>query len=193
MTRKGNKRTVPFSIFHILNVTKKNQPPKAEVALTCELLHLSLSLNMFWTFLHLLSEPHLMLKHIIVWLFWDSYLLIPPSSDDTDNEDKAEATSVCSLRYAGDGICHFKPHSLWPSGITPRVAKGHQQISSSKPVMDIIGVVGLESSCSADILQVGRMRHGCLAGCSCCPFHHWQMFASSDRIRLYIKGHMAHQ
>lgn len=87
-----------------------------------------------------------MLKLLIFGLSWDSHLPASPSSDDTDEEDKAEDTSVCPLRYASDGMCHFSPHGLCPNGVTPGVRKGHQQISSSKQVMDIID--GLRLYCS---------------------------------------------
>lgn len=107
-----------------------------------------------------------MLKLIIAGLFWDSRSPTPASSDDTDKEDKAEATSVCPWRYAGDGMCHFTPRGPCPSGVTPKVAKGHRQISSSKQVMGIIDGLGLKRSCTAAILQVGKMGHRCLAGCS---------------------------
>lgn len=65
-----------------------------------------------------------MLKLIIAGLFWDGRSPTPALSDDTDKEDKAEAISTC-LRYVGDGMCHFTPHGPCPSGVTPRVTKGH--------------------------------------------------------------------
>jgi len=39
-----------------------------------------------------------MLELIIAGLFLDSHLPTPPSPDDTEKEDKAEAISVCPLR-----------------------------------------------------------------------------------------------
>lgn len=59
-----------------------------------------------------LSEPHFMLKLIIAGLFWDSHLPTPPSSDDTDTEDKAEATNVCPLRYVVM-VCATSPHMVF--------------------------------------------------------------------------------
>lgn len=76
-----------------------------------------------------------------------------------------------SLEICGDGMCHFTPHGLCPSGVTPGVAKGHWWISSSKQVIDIIDGLCLKRGCTAAVLQVGKMGHRCSAGCSSSPFN----------------------
>lgn len=76
-----------------------------------------------------------------------------------------------SLEICGDGMCHFTPHGLCPSGVTPGVAKGHWWISSSKHVIDIIDGLCLKRGCTAAGLQVGKMGHRCSAGCSSSPFN----------------------